>query len=129
MLKTLEKSEFLALIEKNIRVKNYFLVHNRWKYYKYVIRCIKKHEWESCLELGPYVCPLVSHSDVMDYKDHGLNPKYLHDAKDIPWPISDKQYDLFIALQVWEHLETYQSRCFAEVMRISKNAILSFTYK
>ena len=46
-----------------------------------------------------------------------------------PWPINDKQYDLFIALQVWEHLGNKQSRAFREAIRISKAVILSFPYK
>lgn len=59
-----------------------------------------------------------------------MNPskEYLHDATVIPWPIADKEYDLFIALQVWEHLEGKQYEAFREVMRISKMAILTFPY-
>jgi hypothetical protein len=35
---------------------------------------------------------------------------FTFDATTKPWPINDKQYDLFIALQVWEHLDNKQSR-------------------
>ena len=51
---------------------------------------------------------------------------YLWDARNTPWPIEDKKYDLFIALQVWEHLGDKQGDAFREVMRISRMAILSF---
>ena len=58
-----------------------------------------------------------------------IAPKeYLHDATKIPWPIIDKEYDMFIALQVWEHLLGKQKEAFREVMRISRMAILSFPY-
>ena len=40
----------------------------------------------------------------------------------------NKEYDMFIALQVWEHLVGRQREAFNEVMRISKMAILSFPY-
>ena len=53
---------------------------------------------------------------------------YIHYAAEKPWPVVDKQYDLFIALQVWEHLSNNQSRAFREVMRISKAVVLSFPY-
>jgi hypothetical protein len=87
----------------------------------------------SVLELGPYLLPIVVGSDVMDRKPYLPGIKYLHDATKTPWPIKDKAYDLFIALQVWEHLcdrqGNYQKEAFREVMRISKMAILSFPYK
>ena len=54
---------------------------------------------------------------------------YYHNATEKPWPIGDKEYDLFLALQVWEHLSNKQTRAFREVIRISKMAILSFPYK
>jgi hypothetical protein len=70
------------------------------------------------------------------------------------WPFEDKQFDMFIALEVWEHLwnvnstgdcghewnpterkkkygvehPIVQASVFKEVMRVSKNAILSFPY-
>ena len=53
---------------------------------------------------------------------------YVFDATIKPWPIKDKLYDMFIALQVWEHLDGKQTRAFREVMRIAKKAVLSFPY-
>jgi hypothetical protein len=69
------------------------------------------------------------------------------------WPFEDKQFDMFIALEVWEHLwntnkkkvqenwgpierkkkygvenPNIQPNVFKEVMRVSKRAILSFPY-
>lgn len=114
---------------------NYYL--GRWEYFKEVIQIVQEEDFQSVVELGPGLFPIVKNADVI------LNPEedsfgrpsvfvgntYRFDATTKPWPIADKQYDLFIALQVWEHLDNKQSRAFREVMRISKAAILSFPYQ
>lgn len=113
---------------------NYYI--GRWEYLKEVIEIIKGQNIRYVLEIGPGLLPIVKNSDVI------MNPEedafgrpqeifgkvFTFDATIKPWPILDKQYDLFIALQVWEHLDNKQSRAFREVMRISKMAILSFPY-
>ena len=109
----------------------------RWEYYKEVIALIENHKFESFLELGPGYMPIVKNSDVIlnPLDDQFGKPNevygkiYTFDATQKPWPILDKSYDLFIALQVWEHLDNKQPRAFREVMRISNAAILSFPYK
>lgn len=108
----------------------------RWEYFKEVIRIIKNEDVESVLEIGPAQEPIVRNCDVMIKPENDMwgRPKntffkeYLHEATEKPWPIKNKQYDLVIALQVWEHLDNKQSRAFREVMRVSKMAILSFPY-
>lgn len=55
-------------------------------------------------------------------------PSIVHDITQAPWPIKDKEFDVFIALQVWEHLDGGQQRAFQEAQRISKHIILSFPY-
>ena len=52
-------------------------------------------------------------------------PITVHDATQEPWPFEDKSYDLFVALQVFEHLGDRQPEAFREVRRIARNAILS----
>lgn len=108
----------------------------RWEYFKEVITIIGQEDIHSVVELGPGLLPIVKNADLI------LNPEedsfgkpgeltghhYRFDATTKPWPIDDKKYDLFIALQVWEHLDNKQSRAFREVMRISRSAILSFPY-
>jgi len=108
----------------------------RWEYYKEVVNIILRLEINNVLELGPGFLPIVTTSDIMLSPEDdqfgrpsGVNGKMIvHDATIKPWPILDKQYDLFIALQVWEHLDNKQQRAFREVKRISKKAILSFPY-
>ena len=80
------------------------------------------------LELGPYKMPMIYGSDVMDKDLLMKNVKYHWDAERTPWPIKDKQYDLFIALQVFEHLGNKQIQAFREVIRTSKMAIISLPY-
>lgn len=110
----------------------------RWAYFSEVIKIVESQkDIHKVLELGPSWMPVVKDCDVMVKPEIDVwgrplvKPpmEYLHDATMIPWPIKDKAYDVFIALQVWEHLGPKQREAFAEVMRISKMAILSFPYK
>lgn len=108
--------------------KIYSYYNNRWSYYSKVIEIIKRLNPSSLLELGPGpACfKLAKDSDTMDIVEGCI---IQHDATKIPWPIQDKKYDLFVALQVWEHLDNKQKEAFSEVIRISKRAIFSFPYK
>ena len=97
--------------------KNY-----RWKYIEYVIgimRTICPDEKRIC-EAGTNGIALSSESTKLNYPEYDLN-KILYDVK-------DKFFNLFVALQVWEHLDN-QQLAFEEVMRISHAAILSFPYR
>lgn len=108
----------------------------RWKYIYPVVNEIKELNPKTILELGAYKINLTSISDNMDldlkYIDvrNLKNKLYVQDATKLPWNIEDKYYDMFVALQVFEHFENKkQSRVFNEIIRVSKNAILSFPYK
>jgi len=83
----------------------------------------------TALELGPNVRPLMSGADVIDRVARpGLEAcgqVMLHDATATPWPIPGERYDLFVALQVFEHLGTSQRAAFAEVRRVARHAIIS----
>jgi methyltransferase family protein len=92
---------------------------------------IDTHRLESALELGPHLRPLIVGADAMDIKaDPGLALPpparvIVHDATRAPWPIGDGQYDLFVALQVFEHLGTAQNAAFREVCRVARHALIS----
>jgi hypothetical protein len=90
---------------------------------------IKRDGLRTALELGPNLRPLLYGADVMDYVSRpGLELEgrvIIQDAKVTPWPVSDGEYDLFVALQVFEHLGTAQPEAFREVARIARHAILS----
>lgn len=103
---------------------------NRWPYLSIAARWAAASGARSVLELGAYWLPIVADADTMDRPSHpGPRPTVLHDAAVIPWPVDDGKYDLFIALQVWEHLGTAQAEAFREVLRVARHAILSFPYK
>ena len=89
------------------------------------------------LELGPMHMPLVPGSDTMELAsmaEHvGRQPTYTHDATVAPWPIEGDRYDLFIALQVFEHLGPHdpgvgQRHAWAEVCRVARAAVISLPY-
>ena len=85
----------------------------------------------SALELGPFLRPVVVGADVIDRRADErlvLEPParlFVHDVTQVPWPFDDGQYDLFVALQVFEHLGTSQNAAFREVARVARRAILS----
>jgi len=112
--------------------------YKRWKYHKVVVKMLEDIEFGRVLELGADYISVISDSDIMDAQgkfpqQRTIEKKYDHNAMDVPWPVEDNKYDLFIALQVWEHLGSHISgnheNAFREVMRISNMAILSVPYK
>lgn len=108
----------------------------RWAYLQEVIRMVDEIKPQSVLEVGPALFTVVKNSDIMrlpEVDKWGIpanieSIEYLHDATKTPWPV-EKKYDLFIALQVFEHLVDSQARAFQEVKRIANYAILSLPYK
>ena len=70
----------------------------------------------------------VDNSDTIDYLERwdfpGKKPTYIHDFRITPWPIKDKQYELFIALRVFQHLTPFQKEAAKEAMRIARKAII-----
>lgn len=99
----------------------------RWEYMSSAIELMEKISPSTILEAGTAGIPLCAESDTIDLRAK-YNPTFVHDLGVTPWPIADKAYDLFVALQVWEHLNGKQEEAFREVSRIAKRAILSFPY-
>ena len=108
----------------------------RWAYFREVIKLVEQIDPRSVLELGPALFTIVKNADIMRKPDIDIwgvpeniqATEYLHDATKTPWPVSRK-YDLFIALQVFEHLTGAQAQAFQEVKRVARHAILSLPYK
>lgn len=98
----------------------------RWGYYHLALGFAGRPE--SVLELGPHRLPLFPGGDTMDMSPT-LAPTFRHDARVLPWPVETGRYDLFVALQVWEHLGASQADAFSEVVRIARRAVLSFPWE
>jgi len=105
----------------------------RWGYMSVALAAaadlIRRHGLHTALELGAPVRPIILGAHVMDIKarpelDRSVSIT-LHDATQAPWPIDDKGYDLFVALQVFEHLGDRQPEAFMEVRRVARHAIIS----
>lgn len=117
--------EYLSLTKKHPK---YYT--GRWEYLFLIQGLVDFVNPLTVLELGPAFYPLIRESDTMDIRARGsFTPTFLWDATKVPWPIKDKRYDLFLASQVWEHLDNKQSLAFLEAKRIARNIILSFPYK
>ena len=101
--------------------------NGRWSYHAEAVRMVKHVKPETVLEAGGNGVHIFKGSDDIDINKM-IEPVICHDLREVPWPVT-KHYDLFIALQVWEHLEGEQQKAFLEVMRISDRALLSFPYK
>jgi hypothetical protein len=129
---TMEFEDYQYLLNSDF--KDYYV--GRWEYYKVVTEIVHHLNPNSVLELGPGQHTIVKGSDIMVKPEEDswgkpineVGQVFVYNATEKAWPISDKKYDLFIALQVWEHLSNKQCRAFREVMRISKKAVLSFPF-
>lgn len=109
-------------LEQKMSVEPYY--RGRWGYFSKAIEFVVEQKPQTALELGPSTMPLIHGGHTMDFFIE--DPTIRHDARVFPWPVRSKKYDVFIALQVWEHLCGFQQEAFREVMRISHFAVLSF---
>lgn len=103
-------------------------IRQRWLYIEKVAEIAKNINPQTSIEVGCFGVPIILNCDTIDINPK-QNPTYILDISKTPYPFKDKQYDLFIALQVWEHLNSKQIEAFNEVKRICNSAILSFPYK
>ena len=125
-MKVVTQTEFDAVAKTD----QYY--RNRWPYMSKASEIISGLKLSGrVLEIGAYKLPLVHGSDLFDISIKGGLPlAFQRDANHLPWPVLDKAYDLFVALQVWEHLKrSKHPALFREVERVSQWALLSFPYK
>ena len=114
---------------RQVAEQDSYYVDRRWDYFCEVTKILNEINLGKVLELGPRRLPMVRDADIMDTRDWGLPLTWHHDACCVPWPVPGDSYDLFVALQVWEHLREAQVEAFAEVRRIASRAVLSFPYQ
>jgi hypothetical protein len=91
--------------------------HRRWLYYDVAGKLSLTVPHGKVLEAGTESISVFHGSDIVNF-----------DLRH-PFPVANGAYDLFIALQVWEHLEGCQAAAFAEVRRIARACVLSFPYR
>jgi hypothetical protein len=126
-LRALRTHEFDALAARTPYYRR------RWGYMTVARRIadelIERHGLETAIELGPHLRPIIIGADAMDKR---ARPELqtegrviIHDATKSPWPVTSKQYGLFVGLQVFEHLGDQQAAAFREVRRVATHAVIS----
>jgi hypothetical protein len=105
----------------------------RWAYHKKAVELLKEIKPKTILEAGSMNIFLTNKSDSidLDVPDWGwkltYEPTYNYDLTKIPWkPIKDKQYDVFVALRVFHHMED-EEKYLKEMERVSNKIILALT--
>jgi len=129
-MKSLTKEEFEVLANRCESDRKYFIDGKRWEYFQMSISIAEKLNIDSVLELGPHTISLFHDSDIMDKSHHArLSSKltYLMDACS-SWD-NVLNYDLLVALQVFEHFEGKQKEVWIEVCKHCTYAIVSIPYK
>lgn len=130
----LNKETFLEKVQKlNSSYWNKSF-NNRWLYMEPVINELISINPNTGIELGTAGISVMSFSDSMDKHENMTDSqnntqKFIFDSKKTPWAIESKRYDVFVGLQVLEHLSPNQREVFKEIKRISKYAILTLPYK
>jgi len=113
--------------------RRYPYYRNRWAYTSAAAReaadLISRHHLRTAIELGAHIRPLIVGADAMvlaPSADLDLEGKVVvQDARQTPWAVPDGAYDLFVGLQVFEHLGDRQNAAFLEVCRVARNAVIS----
>lgn len=133
-MEILSKKNYLSKVKKlNIRYWNNS-TEVRWNYMKDVINELNNIRPNSGIEIGTNMISLMDGSDSIALEIETVDPdninnnNYIMDARNVPWNIENKKYDVFVGLQVFEHLSPNQSEIFKEIERISKYCILTVPY-
>lgn len=103
----------------------------RWDYHEKTINIVKTLDIsssEKVLEIGTMGVQCVCGSTTLDLLDRWKYkvkiPDIVHDLRTIPWPLHDKQFELLVALRVFQHLAPFQRECFLEATRVAEKIIL-----
>ena len=127
----LTKQKFFDRVN-TLRSRNLAYDHwkdSRWNYHSIASALAQYINPKRVLELGTMGVKICEFSDEMDFPIADFwpvdSPKYLHNAKETPWPVETGAYDLFIALRVFHHLNPFQKECFLEAKRIAKWVLIT----
>lgn len=128
-IRLLEYGEYEANARKDPQWRSYV---ERWGYHAKAIEIIRGLDIsgpDAVLEIGSFGAGLVHGSNRMDLPDGAWPPpdphrQIWHDAREIPWPFGDDQFELLIALRVWHHLSPVQKSSFREAQRIARRLLI-----
>lgn len=99
----------------------------RWNYMKIVASWIKETDPKAVLEAGPRGMRMVDESFTIGKIDKEIPEPldYVWDLNNIPYPIATRQYDLFVAMRVYHHVnKVTPKQTLDELFRIADNIIL-----
>jgi len=131
----LSKGEYDDFTQKHIDIYHWQSAEGRWKYHEKTVELLKEIpniDNKSILEAGTMGTNICKNSDTidLDLPNKGwpllYSPTYNHDMAKLPWPIKDKQYDVFVALRVMHYFMKEPKKYFDEIVRICDYAILAF---
>lgn len=129
MKKYITKEEYFHMCKNFNKITHWNTYENRWDYHEQTINLLEKINFNTVLEAGTMGINVFKNSDTIDIQTKRwkllYKPTYLHDLQIIPWPIKNKQYDVFIALRVFHHLIDKPEKYLNEMKRISNHIILS----
>jgi hypothetical protein len=105
---------------------------DRWEYHEAAAKVVETIALNCrdmrVLEIGSHGVQIVEGSTTMDVINDvwpiTSPPDIVHDARIEPWPIADKQYDICIALRVWQHLGNQQFAALFEAARVARNIVI-----
>ena len=106
--------------------------NERWWYHEMaanIVRQIAEAKPElDVLEIGSHGVQIVEGSTTVDVSNsvwpYTVRPDFDFDIR-TAWPFSNKQFDVCIALRVWQHLGEDQAFAFREACRVATNAIIA----
>jgi len=128
----LSKEQYLAETAKHKYEVHWSSAEARWLYHQKTIEILGYLSTHSVLEAGTMGICVNKDSDTIDIDLPGAGwplyykPTYNHDLRILPWPVKDKQYNIFIALRVFHHLRDKPKEYLKEMFRISNHIILAF---
>lgn len=137
---TKEKYHKLANIEKEKNYKHWEdningdTIETREEYHLKAAEILKSIKPKKVLEAGTMGVKLYENSDTIDYDlpNSGwtltYTPTYNHNLKNLPWPIKDNQYNIFVALRVFHHFSN-SLIYFNEMLRIASYVLLALPQK
>jgi len=126
----LSKEEYELETGKHIREAHWQSAAQRWEYHEKAVEILKSIVGSpTILEAGTMGVKLCKFSDTIDldippYWPLYYIPTYNHNLSVLPWPIREKQYDVFVALRVFHR---FSPGYLHEMFRISNHIILALT--